>query len=123
MLKIAIEGIKLFGYHGVYAEERKKGTQFVVDVYVHTEVNASVDSDDLSHTVDYQTIYDLVCETMAKPSSLLEKLAYQIASQVLNAFSHIDGVTVKVRKIKPLLMELCDEAFVEIHLKNNFPKS
>jgi dihydroneopterin aldolase len=112
-MKIALEGIKLKAFHGVYPEERKRGTQFVVDIHVDVQNDSAGQSDDLSHTVDYQSIYELTLEIMNQPVNLLETLVQKIGKEIMNRYPPIDAVKVKVSKEKPLGMELCDRTSVE----------
>jgi len=110
---IAVEGISMHAYHGVYEEERKKGTQFVVDVYIQTKSGIAGKLDDLSHTIDYATVYDCVLEDMSQPVNLLETLVEQIGSGILHAQPDAAHVRVRVSKEKPLAMEKSLRAYVE----------
>jgi dihydroneopterin aldolase len=118
-MKIAIEGVKLHAYHGVYPEERKKGTQFVVDVYIDTVGGITGKSDDLSHTIDYSEVYELILKVMSKPVNLLETLVETIGKGILE--NHPDAAKVKVRvsKEKPLAMDKCLRAYVEASFAQN----
>jgi dihydroneopterin aldolase len=60
MAIIALEGIRLHARHGYYPEEEILGTEFIIDVYVETDTNEAAKSDELIHTVNYETIY-LIC--------------------------------------------------------------
>jgi dihydroneopterin aldolase len=57
---IRINGIKGFGYHGVFPEETKNGQEFQVDVELILDLEKASKSDDLADTVDYGAICDLV---------------------------------------------------------------
>ncbi len=112
-MKIALEGIKIYAYHGVYPEERKKGTHFVVDVYIETKSGIEGKSDDLSHTIDYSKVYELILEVMSKPVNLLETLVELIGWKILENQPMAAQVDVRVSKEKPLAMEKCTRAYVE----------
>jgi dihydroneopterin aldolase len=118
-MKIAIEGVKLHAYHGVYPEERKKGTQFVVDVYIETEEGIEGKSDDLSHTIDYANVYELILKVMSKPVNLLETLVQTIGWKILENHPIATKVKVRVSKEKPLAMEKCMRAYVEASFAQN----
>ena len=49
---IRINGIKSFGYHGVFPEETKNGQDFLVDVELILDLEKASKSDDLADTVD-----------------------------------------------------------------------
>lgn len=111
---IAIEAIKLHAYHGVYAEERKVGTTFEVDVYMETDTEVASKTDQLTDTLDYFSIYKLVCNILEDPCNLLETLCGKIGKQIIEEFPTVENVKVKVSKLKPLSMELCDRTYVEM---------
>ncbi|MEO1382575.1 MAG: dihydroneopterin aldolase [Bacteroidota bacterium] len=72
---IALEGIEVHAYHGVYKNERTHGNPYVVDVYLQADIRAAAQSDDLEDTVDYFGVYKLVLQVMDQPVQLLEHLA------------------------------------------------
>ena len=113
MIIIAIEGIKIQANHGVYEAERKRGTLFVVDVNVHAEIELAGIVDDLSHTIDYQSIYELTLNIMSNPVNLLETLVQKLGNEILEHHRQAAQVTVRVSKVTPLEMDRCDRTFVE----------
>ena len=50
---IKINGIKLYGYHGVLQAERDIGQYFIVDVVLYVDLEAARKSDDLTDTINY----------------------------------------------------------------------
>ena len=112
-MKITLEKIKTYAYHGVYDEERKKGTHFVVDVTIETKNGIEGIKDDLSHTIDYAVVYELILEVMSKPVNLLETLVEDIGRKILESQPVAARVDVKVSKETPLAMEKCARASVE----------
>ena len=47
MATIALEGMRFYAYHGYYEEERTLGNEFILDVYVNTEIVLTTLVDDL----------------------------------------------------------------------------
>ncbi|MFK7925393.1 MAG: dihydroneopterin aldolase [Bacteroidia bacterium] len=111
---IAVEGIKVFGYHGVYEQERQDGNDFVVDVYLKTNIFRSAYTDQLEDTLDYQQVYEIVLLEMKNPAKLLEHLAYRIARQISKNFPNILSLRIKVTKLNPLGMTHCKQTFVDL---------
>jgi len=101
MGKIIIEDIKIFAYHGHFAEERKNGNTFIVNLELNTAFEEASVSDDLSDTFDYRIACSIVEEEMKIPSSLLEHVAERIAGKLLLASSLIWSVKVRVSKLNP----------------------
>lgn len=101
MAIIALEGIRLHGRHGYYPEEEILGTEFIIDVYVETNIKEAADSDELMHTVNYETIY-LICQReMKNTSSLIEKTAQNIADEINDFFSASGGRQGQAQKNAP----------------------
>lgn len=118
-MKIAIEGVEIYAYHGVYEEERKKGTQFVVDAYIETKEGVEGKLDDLSHTIDYSMVYELILKVMSNPVNLLETLVQTIGRKILESQPMAATVKVRVSKERPLAMEKCMRAYAEASFAQN----
>jgi len=96
---IRINGIKGFGYHGVFPEETKNGQDFLVDVELILDLERASKSDDLADTVDYGAICDLVVASITgTPYKLIEKLAGVIADEILATESLVEIALVTVHK-------------------------
>lgn len=99
---ILLEGIELPARLGVSEAERAMRRPVRVDLEVVRDLQAAGRSDALTDTIDYQTIYDLVAEVVAKHEfRLVEALAERVA-EVLCASFLIECVTITVRKAKPV---------------------
>jgi dihydroneopterin aldolase len=96
---IRINGIKAFGYHGVFAEETKNGQDFLVDIELILDLEKASISDDLADTVDYGAICDLVIAAITgQPYKLIEKLAGVIADEILASQGLVEIALVTVHK-------------------------
>ena len=83
------------------AQERQTGGDFLVDLQVMCDLEKAVHSDDLSDTLNYGTLYDLVRQEMMKPSQLLEHVAGRIARRVFDSFPQVENVVITVTKVNP----------------------
>jgi len=96
---IRITGIKGFGYHGVFEAERTNGQDFYVDVELEVDLTRASVSDDVTDTINYAEVTDLVVEEITtNPASLIEKLARRIAERIKVNFAQAARVTVTVHK-------------------------
>ena len=111
---IAIEGIEIYGYHGVYPIEHSQGNRYQVDIYLSTDISTSAQSDELADTVDYHSVYKEILKIMSNPVHLLETLTTRIGNQILAEFSQVQSTKVRVRKLKPISMEQCEQTYVEM---------
>jgi 7,8-dihydroneopterin aldolase/epimerase/oxygenase len=113
--KVALEGLEFHAYHGVYPHERSSGNKFEVDVIVETEFSDSAFHDDLSGTINYEELYAIVKDEMARPSKLLETVGHAIAKKALDSFSEAKNVEVRISKFNPPIGGVCKKATVIVH--------
>ena len=113
--KVALEGLEFHAYHGVYPHERSSGNKFEVDIIVDTEFSDSAFHDDLSGTINYEDLYAIVKEEMAKPSKLLETVGHAIAQQTLKIFLEARFVEVRISKFNPPIGGVCKKATVTVN--------
>ena len=107
--KIALEGLEFHAFHGVYPHERESGNWFETDISVETTFRESVE-DDLSRTVNYETLYQFVKEEMEKPSRLLETVAEKIVERILQELPAVEHVEIKIAKLNPPIGGKCSKA-------------
>jgi dihydroneopterin aldolase len=97
--RILLEGIHGYGYHGLFEHERTNGQDFFVDLELDVDLLVASKSDEISDTVNYAEITDLVVvEITSDPVSLIEKLAGRIAERILNNYLKVNSVRVTVHK-------------------------
>ena len=112
--QILITGIRGIGHHGVFAEERRDGQEFIVDVAIDLDLRRSASSDDLADTVDYGTVAsDVHALITGEPHDLIETLAEGIASSCLRHRA-VDAVTVTVHKPQAPITVPFDDVAVRI---------
>lgn len=99
---IRLQDIELQAYHGVYPEEKQKGNLFLVNVSLAIPDTLGVKTDMLTDTIDYQSVYDIVCREMAIPSNLLEHVAGRIKENIRLLCPNAE-ITVRISKKNPPL--------------------
>ena len=96
---IEIKGIKSFGYHGVLESEKITGQDFYVDVVLELDLTRASVKDDVSDTINYAEVTDLVvAQITGDPVSLIEKLAGNIADRIKATYPQASSVSVTVHK-------------------------
>jgi len=96
---IEIKGIKSFGYHGVLESEKITGQDFYVDVVLEVDLTRASATDDVSDTINYAEVTDLVvAEITGDRVSLIEKLAGKIADRIKATYPQAAAVSVTVHK-------------------------
>ena len=112
--RIAVRGIRAFGHHGVYAEERATGQPFVVDVLLYLDLRPAAASDDVADTVHYgELAQQVVAAVEGEPVDLLETLAQRLADCCL-AYPVVDAVEITVHKPEVDLGVPADDVTVAI---------
>ena len=98
---IEISGLILYGYHGVFQQESAVGNEFVIDVAMHTDITLAAQEDDLTGTINYADVIEIIKEVNSTPSLLLENLAYRIDGALRKQFPAIESMTITVSKLAP----------------------
>jgi 7,8-dihydroneopterin aldolase/epimerase/oxygenase len=109
---ISIKGINGFGYHGVFEHETKNGQAFFVDLTLKADLSQASLTDSLADTIDYGAVCDLALKHIeGVPVQLIEKLAGNIAQEILETFALVNSVVVTVHKPQaPVHVEVLDIA-------------
>ena len=110
---ITVEGIRVFAYHGHLPEEAKLGGHFIVNIWVTTDTTKVEKSDDLSDTVDYVKIIEIVKQQMTIRSDMIEHPARRIVDAIL-PLQKVQKVKVEVQKIAPPIDATFDKISVTI---------
>jgi len=110
---VRLEDIQFTAYHGVLAEEREKGNTFCVTVSLYLAEQHAVETDQLSDTINYKQVYDIVAEQMAIPSNLLEHVAGRIRCALEKVWP-MAHVHVQIKKKNPPVGGNVAWAIVEI---------
>jgi dihydroneopterin aldolase len=100
-------------------EEEKIGSDYVVNVFVDTDLSRSSLSDDLKDTVDYVALHAIVKKEMSIRAKLLEKVADRILKRILKEHPEVVLVNVKVAKRNPPIGGNVEEVAVERELNRS----
>jgi len=115
LIRLFVDGLELIGFHGVFADERRNGTRYRVDVELDGDFARGAQTDTLSDTVDLAAVVKHIRTINEhRQYNLIESLADAIASSTLERFPRIDGVTVRVRKLQPQGIEDAECSGVEV---------
>jgi dihydroneopterin aldolase len=108
---VRISGLRVRGFHGVLASERRDGQVFVVDAALTVPAPAS---DDLADTVDYGVLSERLAAVVAgEPVDLIETLAARLADVCLED-PRVASVEVTVHKPEVPLAVTVDEVSVTL---------
>lgn len=115
MDKIYVNKMEFYGYHGVLPEETKLGQKFIVDLVVETDLKKAGITDNLEESISYVDLYQ-VCKNVVEgvPYKLIEAVAEKIAQLILEQFSKVVTVTIKLIKPNPPIPGHYESVAVEI---------
>ena len=95
---VELQGLEVFGRHGVLEEEKRDGRVFLYDVELEVDEPAN---DRIDDAVDYRLVADCVREVSDSRSfDLIESLAAAVADALVARLS-VARVRVRVRKPSP----------------------
>tara|TARA_B100001029_G_C15060067_1_gene457653 strand:- start:2078 stop:2437 length:360 start_codon:yes stop_codon:yes gene_type:complete len=117
MDKIRISNIKLFAYHGVEKEEQKLGQNFEIDVELSISKIQVNKSDDLSKTIDYSQVYNIVETIFKKEKFKLIETPAELISEELLKYKCVVSVNLKIRKRNAPINGQFD--FVEVEIERD----
>jgi 7,8-dihydroneopterin aldolase/epimerase/oxygenase len=99
--RISLEDLQFHAPHGVYEGEARTGNAFVVDVVMQVDGQNPVQH--LDETVNYVRAYELVRGVMTGQEALLEALCQRIAAELEAAFTQLQQLEVRIRKLTPAI--------------------
>ncbi|MEK4439425.1 MULTISPECIES: dihydroneopterin aldolase [unclassified Niallia] len=118
MDKIILNQMEFYGYHGVFKEETKLGQRFIVDLQVDVDLAKAGATDDLQYSVNYGQLFLDVKEIVeGEPYKLIEAVAENIAKKLLESYSLIEGLTIRIIKPDPPIPGHYKSVAVEITRK------
>jgi 7,8-dihydroneopterin aldolase/epimerase/oxygenase len=96
---VFVSGLSLHAYHGVMQHEAKVGQTFKLDLVLDMDLAEASRTDQLKHTVSYDTVVKTASEAFcAQRYRLVEAAAGAVAEAVLGGFPQVRRVRVTVHK-------------------------
>lgn len=122
--RIVLTGLRCYGYHGVFPEERREGQEFLVDVTCWADLCPAARGDDLALTLNYAELAELAHEVVTgQPRDLIETVAAEIAERAMKRFSLLHAVEVTVHKPQaPIPLVFGDVAVVARRSRAHGPR-
>ena len=122
MDKIYLKNIKIYAYHGCMEEEKKIGSNYLINLIVHADLSMSCKSDELKDTVDYVALLDIVKKQMKMRSNLLENVADRVVNKIISKFPSVKKAVVKIAKLNPPINGDVDGVVIRREKKREKPK-
>lgn len=120
MDKILIKDLEIYGYHGVYEEEKRLGQKFLISAELFLDLGPAGKSDNLSKTVNYgQLSHELEREFNKNKYDLIEKAAEELSKFILLNYGEVERVKITIKKPWAPIGKPIDYAAVEIDRRWN----
>ncbi|HEV2451166.1 MAG TPA: dihydroneopterin aldolase [Streptosporangiaceae bacterium] len=109
--RISLRGLRAYGRHGVFEQERREGQDFLIDAVLGLDLRPAAAHDELSLTVDYGALAGRLAQVVAgEPVNLIETLAGRLAAVCL-AEPAVQEVEITIHKPQaPIPHEFTDVA-------------
>lgn len=112
--EIQLRDVMLFGRHGVLPQERQLGNQYRVNVRLHIDASLFDEvADDLSTTISYADVFEILKSEMDTPAALLESVAVRFARKVVLRWPGVRRGSIEIVKTMPPIPEMVGEAGVK----------
>ena len=117
-MKIRLNKMVFYGYHGTQPEERKLGQRYIVDFELETSSDNDVNIRHIEDTIDYTMVYDLIKNVMEEHSyHLMENCANHVLDTVMSSFESIIFSEIKIIKPSVPINGSLDSAEIIMHRK------
>lgn len=114
---VHIDGIRLHARHGVLPQEQLTGNDYIINVRASYDISRAMQTDDVANTLNYAEVYNIIKEEMSIPSKLIEHVAGRIADRLMDSYSQISSIMLRITKCNPPMGADCNGAGVEILVK------
>ena len=81
--------MEFLSYHGCFPEEQHIGSKFIIDFLLDADTSEAEITDDLSKTINYQSLYTLVKNEMEVNSRLIENVGRRILDSITKHFRRL----------------------------------
>ena len=104
---ITLDSLRFYAYHGAEPQEAIVGAWYTVDISIKADTTDAILNDNLSGTINYAKVAEVIKQQMQIRSALLEHVAGRIAKALLAEFPAINALTIKVCKENPPVCAPC----------------
>lgn len=112
---LIVDNLQIFAYHGAIPTENIVGGEYSVSLKIGYDFNQAAQTDKLSEAINYAEICELIKHEMAKPSQLIENVAWRIQESIISRFPQIETMRTTVRKIHPPVPFKMEASAVELN--------
>ena len=113
---IRLNKMKFHAFHGIMEQEKRVGNTFIVDLELILDLSKASETDDVSDTINYAEIYEIVKNEMEISSNLLEHVAGRILRRIKKEFPVIKKLEICLAKVRPPMEGEVESAAIEMRI-------
>ena len=100
---IFLKGIRFYAYHGVAPQENLIGNEYIIDLKLGVDISKAMQTDEVTDTVNYAEVYNVIKTEMDISSKLLEHVGKRMLDALYAAFPQLQYAKIKISKMNPPL--------------------
>ena len=112
---ILLKEIRCYAYHGVAPQENLIGNEYIIDLKLKVNISKAAQTDEVTDTVNYAEVHQVIMTEMAVPSKLLEHAGGRIVEKVFQQFPTIEEIELRLSKRNPPMGADIESAGIELH--------
>lgn len=113
---ISIKNLKVYAYHGVLPEEKRKGQYFYLDIGLYGDYTMACLFDSLEEAVNYDEVCNCAYKAMTDHHyDLIERAAQVVCDAILREFDRVSEVEVTLKK--PHAPVKCDIEYAAVTIR------
>ena len=115
MGQIQITNMRFYTHNGVFAVEKTLGQQISVDVTVDYDIEHQVKDDDLTTTISYVDVYDIIRDYVTQHDfNLMESVVNGALNALLSAFPMAEKIRLSVKKYSVPIVGVFDDIIITV---------
>ena len=118
MISIELINAKLHAFHGLIDGEEKIGNEYIVNLNVKFDEKDN-DFEDISSTIDYSELFNIVKQRMQIPTNILEKICINIIRHIKHQYPFVKEVDLSIQKVQAPIADLHGNVGVSMNKKFN----
>ena len=113
-IRLGVLGLEFCGNHGVFRHERQTGNRFRGDVDIEADVGQALSSDELTDSIDYREIAEIIdTVNCGRSYNLIESFAAAMVDALLRRLPRACSIRLRLSKLSPPGLPSGTATFVE----------
>lgn len=112
---LIVDDLRIFAYHGAIPTENIVGGEYSISLKIGYDFSEAARTDNLCAAINYAEICELIKLEMAKPSQLIENVAWRIQNAITSHYPQIETLRTTVRKLNPPVPFPMEASAVELN--------